>query len=65
MSDITIQMRDGTTREFRDTPRAGGSYEKKIRYEGQMAIVTDEWYEETAIPIDLILEVKVASRGGW
>jgi hypothetical protein len=56
--NIVILMRDGTKREFKHEGRAGGSYTKSVRYEGGFCIVTDEWYGETAIPQELIAEVK-------
>jgi hypothetical protein len=55
---ITIIMKDGTKKEFPHVGRAGGSYTKSIRYEGGFAIITDEWYNETAIPAVDIAEVK-------
>jgi hypothetical protein len=55
--DIILKMRDGTERKFLHEGRAGGSYSKKIRYEPGFVVVTDEYYRETAIPADLILEV--------
>jgi hypothetical protein len=51
-------MKDGTKKEFPHVGRAGGSYTKSIRYEGGFAIITDEWYNETAIPAVDIAEVK-------
>jgi hypothetical protein len=59
MADITIKMKDGTVREFPHKPRAGGSYTKTIKYEGAFAVVTDEYYQQTAIPAADIAEVKV------
>jgi len=57
MSNITIKMRDGTTREFKHEGRAGGSYTKSLRYEPGFAVITDEWHRETAIPTELIQEI--------
>lgn len=59
MASIYIKMKDGTTKEFKHEGRAGGSYTKAIRYEGGMAIVIDEWDNETAIPIADIKEINV------
>jgi hypothetical protein len=50
-------MKDGTVLEFKHEPRAGGSYTKTIAYEGGMAIVTDEYYRKTAIPISDIKHI--------
>jgi hypothetical protein len=60
MANIVIAMKDGTERRFPHVGRPGGSYTKTIRYEGGFAIVTDEWYNETAIPQSDINEVKVS-----
>jgi hypothetical protein len=65
MAYICIKMRDGTQREFKDTPRPGGSYEKKVRYESSVVVVTDEWYKEIAIPLDLVAEVQVIPSSRW
>lgn len=62
--NVTIQLRDGTVRAFPHEGRAGGSYTKTIRYEGSFAIVTDEWGRETAIPMELIAEVR-ATPDRW
>ena len=59
MSNITIKMKDGTERKFPDEGRPGGSYTKTIRYEGNFAIVKDEWGKETAIPSCDIQEIEV------
>lgn len=56
--NIYITMKDGRKLEFKHTGRAGGSYTKRIRYEGNFAIVTDEYYNETAIPSADILEIQ-------
>lgn len=59
MSDIRISMKDGSVREFSHVGRAGGSYTKEIRYEGNFAIIKDEWGNETVIPSNDIKEIKV------
>lgn len=51
-------MKDGRTLEFPHKDRPGGSYTKHIKYEGGMAIIEDEWYKKTAIPVADIEEVK-------
>lgn len=61
MANITVKMKDGTEKKFLHEGRAGGSYTKHIRYEGGFAIITDEWYNETAIPQADIAEVKVSA----
>jgi hypothetical protein len=65
MSYILIHMRDGSQREFKDTPRSGGSYEKKVSYEGNFVIVTDEWYKQTVFPMDLVREVEITPSSSW
>lgn len=57
MTDITVKMKDGTIREFPHKGRAGGSYTKKVSYEGAMVIIEDEWYKRIAIPVNDIAEV--------
>lgn len=58
MADIRIWLLDGSCMNFRHTGRAGGSYTKRIRYEGDFAIVTDEWGKETAIPASRIARIE-------
>lgn len=65
MASIYVRMKDGTTREFKHEGRAGGSYTKSVRYEGRFAIIKDEWGDETAIPAEDILEVKVEKERRW
>ena len=67
MASITIKFKDGTKREFPHVGRAGGSYTKSVRYEGAFVIVTDEYYNETAFPVQDITEVYKDSneRGRW
>lgn len=57
MSNIKIKMRDGTVKEFSHQGRAGGSYTKRLKYEGGMVVITDEWGKKIAIPMDLVEEV--------
>jgi len=52
-------MKDGKVNNFPHKGRAGGSYTKSIRYEGGFAIITDEYYNETAIPSELIEKIEV------
>jgi len=55
---ITVYMKDGEKKEFPHVGRSGGSYTKEIRYEGSFAIITDEFYNETAIPSQNIAEIR-------
>jgi len=59
MASITVTMKDGKKREFPHRGRAGGSYTKRVRYEGGFVIITDEWSNETAIPSADVAEVQV------
>jgi hypothetical protein len=66
MANITIKMKDGSVKDFPHVGRSGGSYTKSIRYEGAFAIVTDEYDNETAIPVQDIEEVnKRPHRYSW
>lgn len=62
---ITITMKDGTTKEWQDRGRPGGSYSCRLRYEHGFVVVTDEWDKETAIPAADIKEIKSEPRRGW
>ena len=65
--DITIKMKDGTVRDFKERGRAGGSWTQNLKYDGCFAIVVDEWGNQTAIPAADISEIKTNSngRGGY
>lgn len=66
MANIKIKMKDGSLKDFPHVGRSGGSYTKSIRYEGAFAVVTDEWGNETAIPVADIAEVTTTpDRYGW
>lgn len=57
MSSITIKMKDGSERKFKHEGRPGGSYTKKLKFEGAFAVVEDEYGNRTAIPAADIVEV--------
>lgn len=57
MADITVKMKDGSTKHFPPQHRPGGSYENHVSYEGVFVVVTDEWGVKTAIPAADISEV--------
>lgn len=57
MASITIKMKDGTKREFPHEGRPGGSYTKKVTYEGAMVVIEDEYYKRIAIPVADVAEV--------
>lgn len=66
MSSITIKMKDGSVRNFPHEGRAGGSYTKKVKYEGAFVIVEDEWGKRTAMPAADIAEVvETPNRSSW
>ena len=52
MSDIRVQMKDGTVRDFPDNGAPGGSYCNKLIYEGAFAIIEDPYGTRTSIPSD-------------
>ncbi len=56
---IYIDMKDGSTRDFPHTGRAGGSYTNTIKYVEGFVIITDAWDNDTAIPSADIKEIKV------
>lgn len=47
---ITIEFNDGEKREWRHQGRAGGSYTIRLSFEGEFAIVTDEWGKREIFP---------------
>lgn len=65
MAAITVKMRDGSVREFKDQSRPGGSYSNRVKYEGAFAVITDEWSKRTAIPVELIAEVVEEPTRRW
>lgn len=66
MANVKIIMRDGTVRDFPHVGRAGGSYTKRVTYEGAFVIVTDEWDKAFAFPASEVREVQETSeRGHW
>lgn len=66
MADITVKLKDKTEKRFPETSRAGGSYCTSIRYEGNFAIISDAYGNETAIPSENIDEIRTSNpRGGW
>ena len=66
MRSITIKLKDGTKREFREKGRCGGSYTISLKYVPGFAVVTDEWGSTTAIPTEDIAEINTEpGRSGW
>ena len=58
MSNIIVKMKDGTERKFLHEGRSGGSYTKRLKYDGAFAIIEDEWGARVSIPSTDILEIK-------
>ena len=65
MANVTITMKDGTVKEFRERGRSGGSWHVSVRYEGTFVIVTDEWEKETAFPAQDIAKVEKDGPRPW
>lgn len=65
MANITIKFKDGTTREFKHKGRPGGSFTKRLTYEGSFVVVEDEWYTRTAFPANDIVEVIEEPERWW
>jgi len=57
-TSIKVWMKNGEIKDFPHEGRAGGSYSKSIRYENGFVVIIDEWYNETALPSEDILEIK-------
>lgn len=67
VASITVKMKDGTVREFPHVGRAGGSYTKRVTYEGAFVVIEDEYQKRIAIPATDVAEVveEPNRRGGW
>jgi hypothetical protein len=52
--NIKLFFKDGSVKDYPHEGRVGGSYTKSIKYEGQMAIITDEYHRTYAYPIDTL-----------
>ena len=63
--NITIKMKDGSTKTFPHAGRAGGSYTKSASYEGAFVIVEDEWGKRIAIPAVDIEQVVEDPGRSW
>ena len=56
--NIVVKMKDGTERRFMHEGRAGGSYTKRLAFEGVFAVITDEYGKRTAIPAADIAQIE-------
>lgn len=59
MSSVRLKMLDGAERKFERQWGGGGAAIKSVRYETSFFVMTDEFDNETAIPVSLIAEVQV------
>jgi hypothetical protein len=57
MPSITVKMKDGTKKEFPHKGRSGGSYTKRLFYQGVFAVIEDEYGEKISIPAADIQEI--------
>ena len=67
MSHITVRLKDGTSREFKEENRPGGSYRNSVKFDVGFVVVTDVWGKRTAIPAEDVAEVvdEPDMRGRW
>lgn len=63
--DVTVTMKDGTVREFKHRPRAGGSYDLAVKYEGAFVVIVNEYGDQTAIPAADIDQVETFATCRW
>lgn len=65
MASITLKMKDGTVKRFPHEGRPGGSYTKRLTFDGAFAIITDEYYKRTCIPAEDIAEIIEEPERHW
>jgi hypothetical protein len=66
MQTIIVHLKNNKTETFEHQVRPGGSYSLQLRYEGEFAIVVDEWGKETVFPAANIEKIEtVPSYSGW
>lgn len=65
MANIVVESKDGSKREFMHQGRAGGSFTKTVRYEGDMVVVEDEWANTWAFPTSDVKEVKTTPHRSY
>jgi hypothetical protein len=58
MSEITVYMKNGSTKVFEDNGAPGGSYCNEKRFEPGFVVITDPYGNETAIPTADIIEIQ-------
>jgi hypothetical protein len=59
---VVVTMRDGSVRNFPPLQRFGGYFTKQVRYETSFVVITDEYGDTTAIPVELIDTVLTQSE---
>jgi hypothetical protein len=65
MPSYTVQMRDGTTREFPETSAPGGSYCTSMKLENGWAVFQDAHGVQVIIPESLISEINKRAEWRW
>ena len=65
MSSIRIKMKDGSVRNYPHEGRSGGSYTKRLIYEGAFVIVEDEYGNRIGVPASDIAEVTETPQRYW
>ncbi len=65
MPDITVKMKDGTVKNFKQENRPGGSYYNKVDYKEAFVVVTDVWGKRTSIPAADVAEVEEIPERRW
>ena len=50
MPSVTLIRKDGSRERFEERGRAGGSWSMTLTFEGEFAVITDEYGRRTAIP---------------
>ena len=66
MSDIRVEMKDGTVKDFPDNGAPSGGYSNSLKYRDAFAVITDPHGKITAIPAaDIKQIVHESSRRGF
>ena len=66
MPNITIKLKNGETKRHDHKPRPGGSYSNSLKFEGEWAIVTDEYGNQTCYPAaDIEVINSESTNRGW
>jgi hypothetical protein len=57
MSSIKVKMKDGTIKDFPHVGCPGRKCTKLLHFEGVVAVITDEHFKKTVIPVADIEEI--------